>query len=396
MDRAPQAEGRIARIRRRAVKAVRRLFDLTFDPRLSRSYWPEGPRKSKGRIFLELLWWFVRYGEINAYYYVYGLDLKFAARAREVLPYRVFRRIRNQRNLRPDQPFNYVCLLRDKWLFSQLAASVGVAAPKAFALLDARGVLWFDSDRTAPLDSLQAAEAPALDGFCKKLAGIQGEGAFSLRTDRGRLFMNGVEASLERLRARLDDSYLFQERIEQHSMLRALHPASLNTLRLITFCQDGEAVLFCAALRVGAGGKPVDNWAAGGLIVGVDTEQGRLRGEGYFKPGYGGRTSVHPDSGVRFEGFEIPYFREAVDLVLRMHRRLSTIHSVGWDVGVAPDGPVLIEGNDDWEGGIPMVLEKDFRRRFLAMYAPRGDAGVCSNGVTASEARLRPGRHAIP
>jgi hypothetical protein len=79
-------------------------------------------------------------------------------------------------------------------------------------------------------------------------------------------------------------------------------------------------------------------------------------------------VTVHPDSGVPLEGYRIPYFREAVQVVTRMHERLHGIHSIGWDVGISPEGPIIIEGNDDWEGGIPMVLEPDFRRRFLQMY----------------------------
>ena len=52
---------------------------------------------------------------------------------------------------------------------------------------------------------------------------------------------------------------------------------------------------------------------------------------------------------------------------MRMREALPGIHSIGWDVAISPDGPIIIEGND-WEGRIPMVLEPDFRRRFLQMY----------------------------
>jgi hypothetical protein len=71
---------------------------------------------------------------------------------------------------------------------------------------------------------------------------------------------------------------------------------------------------------------------------------------------------------VKFEGYAIPYFREAVEMVMRMHEALPGIHSIGCDVAISPDGPIIIEGNDDWEGGIPLVLEPNFRRRFLQMY----------------------------
>jgi hypothetical protein len=109
--------------------------------------------------------------------------------------------------------------------------------------------------------------------------------------------------------------------------------------------------------------------------VSVDPVRGSLRGDGYFKPGYGGRAAQHPNSGVVFDGFQIPYFREAVELVSQLHRHLRGVHSIGWDVAITPTGPTIIEGNDDWEGGIPMVLERDFRERFLRMYPSRRRTG---------------------
>lgn len=358
----------VVRGRDRALKGGRKIAAMVFDPKLSRSYWPEEEHKSKGRVLAELLWWLLRHGELNNYYYVYGLDRK-SVRRDDFLPYRAFRRIRNRRNLRNGRaPYNYVCVLRDKFLFGQLLSSLGIETPRTFALLDRDAVTWLDRNLTLPLSSIGERDTPMLDGFCKPLAGIQGEGAFPLEVGEGRIIANRVACTAADLRKRLRGRFLFQERVEQHPAMSALNPSSLNTVRLITFCRNHEATLFSAALRVGVAGKSVDNWAAGGLIVHIDAATGELRGEGFFKPGYGGRASVHPDSGIAFAGFRIPYFREAVQLVTRLHVYLHDIHSVGWDVGISTSGPTIIEGNDDWEGGIPMVLEKDFRRRFLAMY----------------------------
>ena len=149
--------------------------------------------------------------------------------------------------------------------------------------------------------------------------------------------------------------------------MSSLHPSSVNTVRLITFATGATVQLFAAAMRIGTHGKSVDNWAAGGVIVGVDAERGELRAEGFHKPGYGGRVQRHPDSGIAFQGFKIPYFSAALELVARLHGYLPDIHSIGWDVAITPAGPTIIEGNDDWEGGIPMVLERDFRQRFLQL-----------------------------
>lgn len=378
---------KVVRLPAYAIKVARQIRALTMQGRLTQSYWPHEARKSRRRIFAELVWWFARHGEVNHYYYVYGMDRKATAR-RDVLPYRHFRRIRNARNLRTGRAYNYVCVLRDKFLFAQLVTSLGLATPKAIALLDADTVTWLEGDMSLPLANLFERRTRHIDAFCKPLDGIQGEGAFPLRIADGRAWVREREISLDQLRERLRGRYLLQQRIEQHSAMAALNSSSVNTVRLITFCEGGEAAVFSAAVRIGTAGHSVDNWAAGGLIVGVDPVTGTLRDEGFFKPGYGGRVARHPDSGIAFSGYAIPHFQAAVRLVTRLHGHLRGIHSVGWDVAICPDGPVVIEGNDDWEGGIPMVLERDFKSRFMHMYARSRARQQVSRADPASEILL--------
>jgi hypothetical protein len=350
------------------VKGGRRIWGLMTYRQSSRTYYPDEPTKSTPRVLVELLWWLLRSGEINNNYYAYGLDRKTVDRSKEVLPYRQFRRLRDTKNMRiTDRSYNYVCVLRDKFVFSQFADSLGIPTPRTMALLDAERVTWLDSNVTVPLRAIAERSDVIFDGFCKPLGGTQGDGAFALRIEAGSLYARDRRISVSELRDRLDDRYVLQERIRQHEIVSALHPNSVNTVRLVTFVNGSTIELFSAAMRIGTRGRNVDNWAAGGVIVGIDAEHGELRGEAFHKPGYGGRVQRHPDSGIAFDGFEIPYFAESVMLVSRLHGYLRDIHSVGWDVAITPEGPTIIEGNDDWEGGIPMVLERDFRRRFLEM-----------------------------
>jgi hypothetical protein len=358
------------------MNAARRIRDLTKYRQSSRTYYPDEPTKSTPRVLVELLWWLLRSGEINSYYYVYGLDRKAVDRGKELLPYRKFRRLRDNRNLRTSHgssnrsfhsSFDYVCLVRDKFVFAQFASSLGIPTPRTLALLDAECVVWLDSNVTVPLRAIPERDDLTFDGFCKPLGGSQGDGAFPLRIEAGSLYVRDRRISVSELRDRLDERYLFQERIRQHESVSALHPDSVNSVRLLTFATGSTIELFAAAMRIGTRGKNVDNWAAGGVIVGIDAERGELRGEAFHKPGYGRRVQRHPDSGIAFQGFKIPYFAESVALVSRLHGYLRDIHSIGWDVAITPEGPIIIEGNDDWEGGIPMVLERNFRQRFLEM-----------------------------
>ena len=54
----------------------------------------------------------------------------------------------------------------------------------------------------------------------------------------------------------------------------------------------------------------------------------------------------HPISGIRFEGYQLPFYDRVVALVEKAHPMLPHYRSVAWDVAVDESGtPVLIEAN---------------------------------------------------
>lgn len=342
---------------------------MVADPSLSRSYYPGEDTKGKVAVLRDLLSWLLRYGEVSSYYYALGLDRQTVIDIDSQLSYSTFRQIRNQKNLEPEggAGYNYVCILRDKFVFAQFLSGLGLPTPAVLAVCNRDFVTWLQDMRALPLGSLWD-DRLTLDGFCKRATGNQGKGVFPLRAAGGEVFSGDQPLTLTQLQQTLDGTYLIQERIQQHPKMSALHPDSVNTLRLMTFNQGGTVEAFSAAVRIGTRGSRVDNWAAGGLVVGVDLASGRLGEEGFFKPGHGTRVLHHPDTQVRFAGFELPHYHEAVELACRLHRQLYGIHSIGWDIAITPSGPSFIEGNDDWEGGFPMILEPDFKDRFLRMY----------------------------
>jgi hypothetical protein len=140
--------------------------------------------------------------------------------------------------------------------------------------------------------------------------------------------------------------YLFQGAVAQHPELNRLHPNCLNTLRIITgMSRNGSFPVLSVVLRVGRGTQPVDNTHAGGFVAGVHRETGRLRPQVRSLYRYGDAPATrHSGSGVPFGEFVVPHFAEAVALAQRAHPRLPLLYA-GWDVGITPDGPALIEGN---------------------------------------------------
>jgi hypothetical protein len=71
---------------------------------------------------------------------------------------------------------------------------------------------------------------------------------------------------------------------------------------------------------------------------------------GVFKPKYGGQwVTSHPDTGVVFSETTVPMWPEVLELCRRAARMFPGIRSIGWDLVVSPDGPIFLEGNDEWD-----------------------------------------------
>ena len=76
----------------------------------------------------------------------------------------------------------------------------------------------------------------------------------------------------------------------------------------------------------------------------VDPEDGRIVSvatDDYFNV-----YDEHPDTHIRFVGYQLPMIPEAIALAKRAAREIPQMRHVGWDVAITPDGPAIIEGNE--------------------------------------------------
>ena len=188
--------------------------------------------------------------------------------------------------------------------------------------------------------------------FLKPSVSEKGKGAFAIDNEQGGLILNGVQKNYDSIIKELDESgsqMLIQERLIQNKVINNIYPHSLNTLRVMSVLEGNEVVIIGAFLRCGTEGRVVDNGSQGGILVGIG-DDGRLYKFGYYLPKFGTKTDKHPDTHIVFESIEIPYYKEVIKLVKDAHRVFKWIKTVGWDVAVLEDGPILIEGNSRYAG----------------------------------------------
>lgn len=331
-----------------------------------KSYYPDEPHKTTWQVFCDQLSFIWKYGGMERYYFPYGFDRKSMDRKKICDDYIVYENAFLNKMFKSNNYFDRKnkicsanCIVSDKFYFYLFLKSLNFPTPKILYYTK-NGKLFYDEYHHG--EEISSILNYDIDAFAKQMEGQLGDGAFAIKIQDSKVYVNNelVSSTNDLLKTFTDSSYIIEERIIQHPELNKLCSTAVNTIRLVTLITPNEEIITVrAGLRIGREGNCVDNCAKGGIYVGIDLNTGKLMKKGIIKPTHGkplyqqpdnGKVVYQqPDNGVVFEGFEIPFFKEAMEMTKDLHSKLYRIHSVGWDIAISPDGPVIIEGNSLWE-----------------------------------------------
>ncbi len=334
------------------------------------TYYPEYPTKSKMRILWEQICYIYKWGNINEFYFLYGFDVdKEGFRDQsEYLDYKLYMTRRDYLNNHPNkkETYSYTGILRDKFFFAVFMEKLGFPVPRTLGLVENNSLRLLNDNKVVALDDITGQEGQFI---CKPLNGIGGVGILSLDIHNGSISVDGKEVDMPELKRRLSvDNFFIQERLlGQHPAMASLYAKSINTLRVTTVRdpKTGNIEVMGCMLLMGARDAIVSNWHYGGVIINVH-DDGYLDKYGYSL--YEKKIEKHPETGVVFETFKVPYFDEAVRMCKECHKVFNGIHSVGWDMAVMPDGLLFIEGNDNWGMAAHQMVSGGLMRKFRKYY----------------------------
>lgn len=154
-----------------------------------------------------------------------------------------------------------------------------------------------------------------------------------------------------------------EPRINQHSLIQKLAPTALNTIRVITIVRlDGKVDIISAAFRISVNSE-TDNFSTGNLAAAVDVESGIVISSGIKRLAACSNTyEYHPITGEKILGIQIPHWGEVRNLVHEAALVFPQVRTVGWDVAILEDRPIIIEGNPSWNKGAPQIpLDKGIK-----------------------------------
>ena len=141
---------------------------------------------------------------------------------------------------------------------------------------------------------------------------------------------------------------LAEEFVTQHSEIMSLSDSGLNTIRVFSQLDEHDKVHFLGArLRITVNSE-IDNMAAGNLAAPIDISTGIISGAAVYSDITKEDELIHPISKKEIIGFQIPYWKETLQLIIVAALLRPENRSIGWDVAITEKGPELIEGNHNW------------------------------------------------
>jgi len=226
--------------------------------------------------------------------------------------------------------------------------------------------LWFVGD-------YEPISREELDRILEKEQELVVKKAMGSEGGKGVFFVPGN--ALSQVEGKIRDDIVIQRPIVQHERLSAINFSSVNTIRLISLLSERGVKVYSSILRMGINGSRVDNASSGGVTCGID-ENGCLKKYAYKANGE--RFEQHVDSGVVFDGYEIPGYHKCLEAVSKLHVQIPHFRLISWDFSVDRAGePILIEANFNYgqldfhqlnNGPLfgedtPMILDEVFGRK---------------------------------
>lgn len=236
--------------------------------------------------------------------------------------------------------------MNDKALFSKVCCAAGVAHPQVLAECE-NGQMQWNVDR----------HSIGHDLFCKKRFGMGAAGTETFRFIEKNQFADykGRLLSLADIETRLcalKPAMLVQRWLRNHEALADLAKDSLLTVRIITSLNERDEPEICLAmLRILTMLEP--DWQhlpdyEYGMPINLTTgELGKLAGDCMGTAVE--RSDNHPITGKRIAGRLMPGWEATKALACRLHAHVPHRIMVGWDIAVTPQGPVMLEGNTNFD-----------------------------------------------
>ncbi len=152
------------------------------------------------------------------------------------------------------------------------------------------------------------------------------------------------------------DSFVIQERLKNHIDLKQISLSNyLHSLRVITFIDKfGKCKILHSGFFLILGKNAISNQRygqTGNLKFIVSIEKGILEYGIISNKKDGGYKKIvrHPETGVKFDGFQLPFWEDARALLQEAALKFLPTRTIAWDIAMTPKGVIIIEAQDVYD-----------------------------------------------
>lgn len=239
----------------------------------------------------------------------------------------------------------YRRVFQDKNLLPILAKAAGVATPRVF-LSCTEGLFKDAHDKLLSTAEFMKNFSSIGEAFVKPTVdSCSGERCAVVNMRNGQDTISSRTAS--QIIDELGRNFVVQERLHCHPSIVHIYPHSVNTIRIATYRWKNQIYHMPIVMRIGQGGKNVDNVHAGGIFIAVN-DDGTLHSKAFTE--FNIQYTAHPNTQVVFENYQIPHVDKIIKAARKLHTCLPQLGCYHWDFSLNEAGiPVLIEVNA--EGG---------------------------------------------
>tara|TARA_R110000823_G_scaffold32383_2_gene91328 strand:+ start:1326 stop:2489 length:1164 start_codon:yes stop_codon:yes gene_type:complete len=166
---------------------------------------------------------------------------------------------------------------------------------------------------------------------------------------------------------------LFEYKVSSNDVLKEISPDASPNIRVITLrLPNGDIHVTSASMRLGRKNSITSNACSGGLVAGIDVKSGSIVNCRTTENIQGEFISNHPDTSSKIAGVNIPKWGDVLSTCIKAASAVESMKSVGWDVLLDNDSPVIIEGNDQWSIISEQMFDEGYltpkNRELLAFY----------------------------
>ncbi len=179
--------------------------------------------------------------------------------------------------------------------------------------------------------------------YAKLARSGEGRGVEKIRFDA-----STVDSTVAYLREKYD---MLEEEIKQHHLLESISPNAVATIRFTVLKHDGKIHIFPASIRIATSDDSQFIKVGKSACCALD-EHGTIVSRAIvndfdYDPEQETAYDTHPVTGVALSdgSYQVPYYREMVDMLMEMMEAEDEYGYLGWDITATEEGPCVIEVN---------------------------------------------------